>query len=402
MMRRIRGAGRGNPAPAVIISCLLAATVVPSARSAAGDDVWKKAEPGYEWSFPEDHWAHPDYKTEWWYFTGHLAEAGAAEPRYGFQFTFFRIGLTPEVPPHASAWTASDLIMGHASVTDVETGAHLFSEVLYRASSLLGGFGVYPDSVLAWSRAPAGTEGRWSVVWTGDGFRIVAEDARRGLGFDLEATPTKALIFQGPGGYSRKSDDESGAASLYYSHTRMSVTGSVDGGAGLRSVTGQCWMDREIFTNTLAPGQVGWDWLSLQLDDGRELMLYRLRKADGGIDYGLGTLVTAEGDVLRLGLDDWTWTPGQIWRSPRTGAEYPVRWRLTVPAAGIDVTLKARVDAQENISSHSGVRYWEGAVIALPFAEEAGDGRAAPVERRPRGYGYVELTGYGKGNRPPI
>ncbi|MFO7655016.1 MAG: lipocalin family protein [Candidatus Krumholzibacteriia bacterium] len=406
----------------------------PSGRSAG----WRQARPDHAWEFPRAHWRHPGFKTEWWYFTGHLAEMGddaGALPRYGFQFTFFRVGLLSQPPRLASAWAATDLIMGHASVTDVATGEHVFSEVLYRAVPLLGGFGAPEDSLIAWSRGPAGTAAPWRLMWTGTGFRITAADARRGLWLDLVAEPLQPHVFQGPNGYSPKSaaaaaaaaagseaaagsqgseaapgsggadgaesaggtgGAESVAASLYYSFPRLAATGTVAAGGPPRRVRGQCWMDREIFTSTLAPGQTGWDWLSLQLDDGRELMLYRLRDAGGAADYGLGTLVEADGTVRRLSLDEWSWTPLGTWRSPETGAVYPVRWRLQVPSAGLDLELAARVDAQENVSRRAGIFYWEGAVAAAAMRGSPG-GEAATV-----GLGYVELTGYGPGSRPPL
>lgn len=370
----------------LLLGCLAAATV-----ALADEPGWRRAAPGHRWAFPRDHHAHPDYRTEWWYVTGHLVPVDDpdGEP-LAFQQTFFRIGLAQDAPADsASAWAARDLVMGHAAVADPGRGRHAFSEVLWRAVPLLGGFGAPGDSVLAWARAPAGTPGRWSLALDGEAFVLAARDDRRGLRYDLRAVPTKPLVLHGDGGFSPKTADGT-AGSLYASATRLKVTGTVwRDGAQVR-VRGQAWLDREIFTSTLAADQTGWDWLSLQLDDGRDLMLYRLRGPVGETDFALGTFVAPDGTSVTLAADAWTWAPGRTWTSPRTGADYPVAWRLRVPAAGLDLVLEAVMDAQENVSGRSGVHYWEGAVRARTPA-----GAAA-------GRGFVELTGYGEGSRPPV
>ncbi len=369
----------------------LLALLAAAAAVGAGQDQWRQAAPGYAWSFPRDHHAHPDYRTEWWYVTGHLVPADEpdAEP-LAFQQTFFRIGLQQEAAADTgSAWAARDLVMGHAALADPDRGRHVFSEVLWRAMPLLGGFGTPGDSLLAWARAPAGTPGRWSIGLEDEGFRLRARDDRRGLRYDLLAVPSRPLVFHGDGGYSPKTADGS-SGSLYVSATRMAVGGTVWRDGAPVSVTGQAWLDREIFTSTLAADQTGWDWLSLQLDDGRDLMLYRLRDAEGAADFALGTLVEPDGTARTLTAADWTWRPGATWTSPATGAEYPVAWRLTVPAADLDLVLEAVMPAQENVSTRSGVHYWEGAM------------RAASPAGAPLGRAFVELTGYGAGSRPPV
>jgi predicted secreted hydrolase len=361
------------------------------AATALAAPAWRPAGPGHAWEFPRDHHVRPEYRTEWWYVTGHLvvADDPGAEP-LGFQQTFFRQGLVPAAADTGgSAWTASDLVMAHASLTDAATDRHLFAEVLWRAVPALGGFGAPGDSVLAWCRAPAGTPGRWSIVRRGDGtFVLDSRDDRRGLRYRLACRPLKPLVFHGDGGYSPKSADGS-AGSLYFSATRMAVRGTVWRGGTPLAVSGQAWLDREIFTSTLAADQTGWDWLSLQLDDGRELMVYRLRGKDGGADFALGTLVAADGTVRPLRADAWTWEAGRTWTSPATGAAYPVAWRLRVPEADLDLELAAIREQRENVSERTAVHYWEGAVTA----------RAAG---RVVGRGYVELTGYGEDSRPPL
>ncbi|MGH9319637.1 MAG: lipocalin-like domain-containing protein, partial [Vicinamibacteria bacterium] len=173
---------------------------------------WKVASPEYDWSFPRDHWAHEGYRTEWWYLTGHLGE------RFAYQFTFFRIGVLRDPPELASGWAASGFVMGHAALTDLETGRHFFSEVLYREVPLLAHFNSFPEPRIGWSRAPAGTDGLWYLDWNGEGFDFAASDDSQGFSFQLTTRPEKPLVFQGPNGFSRKGKGED-AASHYYSFT---------------------------------------------------------------------------------------------------------------------------------------------------------------------------------------
>ena len=265
---------------------------------------WQAAQPEYSWSFPQDHWARSGYRNEWWYFTGHLSSRENPERRFGYQFTFFRIGLRPELPPLESQWATSNLIMGHAAISDLEGKRHIFSETLYREVSFLGGFGSYPESLIAWSRAPAGTAGTWELHWNGEGFDFEVEDQVQGIAFQLSTHPLKPLVFQGPNGYSRKGED-SRAASQYYSFTRLMTQGSLTVGGETFQVEGESWMDKEFGSNQLAEDQVGWDWFSLQLEDGREVMFYHLRNKTGATDFARGTVVSESGEVRYLKPEDW-------------------------------------------------------------------------------------------------
>ena len=396
------------PALAVIVFSAMWAAVWASAQddrstattSAPAPDGWRTAAPGYAWSFPRDHHAHPEYRTEWWYLTGHLREAGApadAEP-VAFQFTIFRVGLgpapAPRSGPRTSAWRASSLVMGHAAVSDPRTGRHVFSETLWRAAAGLGGFGAQGDSVLAWCLAPPGTPGRWLIALNDGRFTVRARDDGRKLAFELACATDRDPVLQGPGGFSPK-DSTGTVGSLYFSLPRLSVTGTMVRDGREVQVSGQAWLDREIFTSTLGASQTGWDWVSLQLDDGRDLMLYRLRAADGRIDFALGSLIATDGTVTPMPQGSWSLEPLRRWTSSVTKATYPIDWRLRVPGAAIDVELRAVLDDQENVSTRTGVHYWEGGVRAVtpPGAPNAG----ALVGR-----GFVELTGYGDGSRPPV
>lgn len=349
---------------------------------------WKVADPRHHWSFPEDHWAHRAYRTEWWYFTGHLEAEEDPGRFFGYQFTFFRVGLMPERPALDSNWATQGLMMGHAAIADIKAGRHTFSELLYREVPLLGEFRSHPDSLIAWTRGPVATDGRWTMQWNGHAFDISMKDSWRKMAMELETRPTKSLVLQGPNGYSEKG---AGGASLYYSFTRLETTGTLEIGGRTWKVRGQSWMDKEFGSSQLGEGQVGWDWFSLQLADGRDLMLYVLRREDGSVDFRNGTLVLAEGTPRYLRPGEWTVKSTDTWESPATGAVYPSRWRIELPADELRLEIVPLLAEQENRSRlPGGVFYWEGAVVVKDV-----DGAVV-------GKGYVELTGYGENNRPPV
>ena len=369
----------------LLAGCL--AVGVPHAAHAQGP--WRAADPEYAWSFPADHWSHSGFRTEWWYLTGIVRDSADPVRRFGYQFTFFRVGLTPDSLPYRSAWATPDLIMGHASISDLRTGRHVFSEILFRPNGLLGGFGAPGDTPIAWSRAPYGTDGRWTLSWNGSAFDVAMRDDALGIAFAFTTTPAKPLVLQGPNGYSRKGEAPT-AASLYYSFTRLRTTGTLSIGGAEIPVTGESWMDKEFGSNQLAPDQVGWDWFSLRLDDGRDVMLYLLRSEDGR-SYARGTVVSPDGTSIDLDRSAWAVSVTRRWRSERTGAEYPSGWRLTSAELNLDVDVVPLLDAQENVTALvPDLHYWEGAVEV-----RARDGTRA-------GEGYVELTGYGTKARPAI
>lgn len=362
----------------------------PPEPSVAGiSDGWTPARPEYAWSFPDDHFAHPGYRTEWWYFTGEL---GAADepPRWGWQLTFFRVGVAPDPPALDSAWAAGALVMAHAAVVDLETGERWWSELLWRAVPLLGGFGRGPGEPVAWSRAPAGTDGRWSLFWTGEGFALEAVDRGAGLGLALEATSARPVVLHGENGFSRKGR-RPGSASHYATFPRMAVEGTLTLAGERRAVAGEAWMDHEFASSPLDPGQVGWDWFALRLDDGRDVMLYALRSEDGSIDFGTGTLAGPDGTTRDLPLAAWDVEATGAWTSLATGTRYPSGWRVRIPSAELDLGVEPVVPDQENVSALvPDLRYWEGAV-------EVRDATGRVVGR-----GWVELTGYGEGARPAL
>jgi predicted secreted hydrolase len=348
----------------------------------AAAPAFRPADPAHRWTFPRDHHAHPEYRSEWWYFTGVLVDAAAPGRRFGFQLTFFRVGLAPEAPRLDSAWAASDAVMAHLAVTDAAAGTHAFSEVVWRAMPLLGGFPPVGEPLLAWARAPAGTDGRWTLALEGGAFRLSARDDARGLALELSARPERPVALQGPNGLSRKSAEE-GRASLYASITRLATDGTLAVGGRTYRVRGESWMDQEMGSSQLAPDQVGWDWWSLRLADGRDLMLYVLRRADGTPSWRTATVIGRDGRVRLLAPDAWSVRATGTWRSPASGATYPSGWEIAVPEEGVKVTATPLVRSSENVSQLVGaLSYWEG-----PVGLTGQDGT-------PRGDGYVELTGY--------
>ena len=373
---------------------LLALALVPLAPLATEPlSPWRAAAPGYTWEFPRDLAVHPDFKTEWWYITGHLqpVDDPGAEP-LGYQLTFFRSGLTPaDSLANETAWDPVDLVMAHAAVSDPGTGKHVFSEVIWRTTPFLGGFGQPGDPRLAWCRAPAGTDAVWQLDWNDGVFDLKVQDDAKGLRYELQCAPTRPPVFHGQDGFSPKTADGK-SGSLYFSQTRMRTTGTVYRGGKAIEVTGNSWLDREIFTSTLAANQKGWDWAALRLEDGRDLMLYRLRNQEGLEDFALGTLVDARGKSRALPSSDWTLEELDFWYSEGTDSRYPVRWKLTVPGENLQLLIQAVLPDQENVSLRTGIHYWEGAVTIHPLKDN----------KQVLGRGFVELTGYGKDSRPPI
>lgn len=324
-----------------------------------------------ELSFPRDHGAHPDYQTEWWYVTG-LVDTEAGD-RYGFQVTFFRQGLDPGDPKDGSSkLRARQIIAAHLAIADISGQRFDNAERVRRTGGGLAGFSEVNLEV--WL-----DDWEMKTVET-DSISIRAQDKVAGIGLDIELRPERALVLHGHRGYSQKGHERSNA-SAYLSWTRLAVTGALEVGGSRRQVEGAAWFDHEWGTSQLGEGVVGWDWFSLRLDDGRDLMVYRLRRTDGTADpHSSGTIIDADGSVALLARDDVELEVLGSWQSPATGARYPARWRLRVPTEDIDLEVQPLIaDAEVDGSASTGVVYWEGPVSA--------SGSAA-------GEGFVELTGY--------
>jgi predicted secreted hydrolase len=339
--------------------------------------------------FPADHGAHLGFRTEWWYVTGHLE--GPPGDRFGFQLTFFRNSLSPPgaAPPRSSRWATDQAFLAHFAVTDGPGGRFLAFERLARGALGLAGATV-ADTVGedAVDEEPYRVSvGGWRLEGPAPGevfpLLLAAAVGEPPVALELTLEPVKPVVLQGERGLSRKGP-QPGNASYYYSLPRLRATGELVLAGTARPVTGSAWLDREWSTSSLPAGTVGWDWVALQLDDGRELMLYRLRREDGSATpQSRATLIAPDGGSRELPWEDLELAATGRFKSPRTGVTYPSGWRLRVPAEGLDLTLLPWLPDQELDLSF---RYWEGAV------DVRGRGPTGPLAGR----GYVELTGYGE------
>lgn len=321
--------------------------------------------------FPRDHGSHPDYRHEWWYFTGNLA--GPGDERFGFQLTFFRFAITAESRLSNSRWNTRQAMLGHFALTDVRARRFHATQRLERPVLGLAGMDTLPANIWIrdWrARHVTGTPETWELEATAASHHL-----------SLILTPMKAWVGQGAQGYSRKGPGE-GNASRYYSGTRLAATGKVTLAGAPVEVTGLAWLDREWGTSALAPGTRGWDWFGLQLDDGADLMVYLLREEDGHPSkFSAGSLVSAEGTVTPIAADEIAMEVLETWTSPHSGRQYPAGWRLLIDSLALDVNIRPRIADQE---WQGLVRYWEGCVTV--------EGTRAGGEAT--GLGYAELTGY--------
>ena len=323
--------------------------------------------------FPADHGPHPQFRTEWWYYTGNLF--GADGRHFGFQLTFFRIGVAPAMVARASRWASREAYMAHFALTD--TTGRRFSAASRLSRAALGLAGAQAQPFQVWVED-------WSAEGVaGDAALVRLRAAEGDVAIDLTLASVKPVVLQGERGLDRKGE-EPGNASHYYSLTRMPARGRVTVRGAAFDVTGLAWMDREWSTSSLGADLVGWDWMAIQLDDGRDLMLYQLRRADGSADrFSAGRLVDVDGTSRRLTLDDFRIDVLETWSSPRGGTRYPSRWRITIPSETLDLDVVPRLADQELALA---VRYWEGAVRV------AGHARGRTIA----GVGYVELVGYAR------
>jgi predicted secreted hydrolase len=339
---------------------------------ALADQEFRLALPGWEFAFPRDHAAHPDFKTEWWYYTGHLT-SDQGEP-FSYQLTFFRVGLKRPDPQARSAWSLHTVYFAHLALTDIQGRKFTFHEKAGRGA--LGMSGADTDRYRVWIDD-------WQAQQEGEVHHLQA--AASEISLDLRLTPARPPVLHGKDGVSQKAAGQ-GYASHYYSLTRLATEGRLTFQGKSYPVQGLSWMDHEFSSSQLAPDQTGWDWFSLQLDDGQDVMLYVLRRQDGSLDpFSSGTLVDAQGQGRHLQLADFAITPLATWKSPRSGAVYPASWKISLPDVGYELELQPTVADQELATTRTTqVTYWEGSVSVL------GTRRGQPV----RGQGYVELTGY--------
>ena len=323
-------------------------------------------------SFPKDMGPHPDYQTEWWYYTGNLDTPEGRH--FGYQLTFFRRALIPpnQVQPRESDWATAQVYMAHFALTDVASQKFHSFERVERGAAGLAGASVDPNFQV-WLQD-------WSVkAITPNTYQLIA--AQDDLALRVTLQDQKGIILEGDRGYSQKGP-QAGNASYYTSQTRLQTVGTLSVLGETFRVSGTSWMDHEYSTSALSQDQVGWDWFGLQLSDQTEAMIYRMRRADGSVDpFSSGTFIDREAKTQTLKSGDFSIQATGKWKSPSTGAEYPSGWNVKIPGAGLDLQIEPFMPDQENRLTFV---YWEGAVRV----HGTHDGK--PVS----GVGYVELTGY--------
>lgn len=365
LLASLSGCNRESPssqAPSLSLSRTLA----------IGDaEGFSKAQTGTALNFPADHRAHPDYRIEWWYFTGHLTAQDQGRSRHiGYQLALFRFALRADSDP-GDGWDSPQVYMAHAALSLPEQQAFLFSERLSRPAAGL-----------------AGSEAQHWQVWVEDHsarslstagfFPLRLRAADQAFELDLTLAAGRGPLLHGDAGYSQKSDAP-GSASYYVSYSRLPTSGRVRIDDRWLEVTGESWMDQEWGSALLGDQQTGWDWLSLQLDNGYDLMIFRIRDQQQGSVTVRGSLIDPDGTVNSFVDDGASMQPTGNWRSPHSGAVYNTAWSISVPQFDLLLQIKALQPDQE---LRTQVVYWEGMI------EASGQHRGAPVEGR----GYLEMT----------
>jgi len=345
------------------------AAALAAVTSSLGQD-WRSAMPGWHYEFPHDHHTHPEFRTEWWYFTGNLFDENGK--RFGYELTFFREGIIPmmERVEERSRFVVNELKFAHFTITDVSGRKFRFDQKASRGAFDDAGFD--RASVLVWIDD-------WSVQLNSAGdFQLMAASADAAL--DLTLAPQKPPIIHGENGVSLKATGED-HASHYYSATKLGSHGTIKLNGREIRVSGASWFDHEWASNRLAPHQVGWNWLCVQFTNDTELMLYQMRRDDGTIDpASSGTFVAADGSAAHLAARDFLMTSSAVWKSERTGVTYPVEWQIEIPSRQLRFKVRPVLNEQE--LALLPLIYWEGAVDI------------SGSDRNATGVGYLELTGY--------
>jgi predicted secreted hydrolase len=366
--------------PVFLVVAILLLNVMAVVDGQANEQLFRRALPGYVYKFPKDHAAHPDFRTEWWYYTGHLSTTKGRN--FGFQLTFFRHALRPPSTQFKSRWSMQSLYFVHFAITDEDGNSYRFQEKVNRGALNM-----------------AGADPEIYHVWV-DGWEVRLQDethilkaGKEDMGIDLTLAPSKEAVIHGENGVSQKAVGE-GYASHYYSLTRMKAEGELYWQGRSYDVEGLAWMDHEFGSNQLRDYQVGWDWFSVQLDKQTELMLYIIRHKDGKPDpTSSGTFVYPDGRTEHLPLEAFGVEVLGSWKSMNSGTTYPSGWLIRVPSKQIELRLMPTVEDQELTTRKSTlVNYWEGSVRVQ------GSLGGKDVEGR----GYVELTGYDAQFRPDI
>ncbi len=345
--------------------------------SAGDEEDWAYATAGKQFSFPRDHGSHPEYRIEWWYLTGHLF---AGERRFGFESTFFRLAQEPGGKRRGTLFDESQIYMTHMALSDLAEEKFYHEERLNRE-----GWNAYARTEDLDTR-----NGNWHLRRNPDNSLRLDGSIQSRVRFGLDLVPAKPHVLFGENGISVKGRAE-GAASYYITFTRLQASGELRVDGEDFEVTGTAWMDHEISSSQLDEDQVGWDWTSVQFDDGRELMLYMLRLREGGYsEFSQLYWIDENAGLTRQNPGEFEWIAGGEWESPETGAIYPIapRFVTTDPKTGVRRTfqLLPLMENQEMSGKLGGVPYWEGACDVIDVGANQVVGRA-----------YLELAGYVEG-----
>lgn len=344
------------------------------AMGGTSDEDFSKAIEPRKFVFPDDHGPHPDFRTEWWYFTGNLTSAD--NKKFGYQFTIFRTALSKNKNSRNSDWNSNQIYMAHFTVTDINENKFYFDERFSREGNRLAGAQINPVKVWLedWQVEQVGK----SINFDLPTLNVTAKTERAEINLTLESI--KPFVLQGDKGLSQKGSPV-GNASYYYSYTRLKTSGKIILDGKDYEVSGFSWMDREWSTSALSKDQKGWDWFSLQLDDNTEIMYYQMLKNDGSPDnFSKGVLVDEGGASQPIKKEEVVLNVTDNWKA-LDGATYPSGWILQIPAKNIDLKITPVVKDQFLDAS---IKYWEGSVKI----EGTKNGN------RVNGRGYVELTGY--------
>ncbi len=409
---------RVNSAKNILIFVILFNLLLTPSKIWAED--FKRALPGRIFSFPQDHFSHPEFKTEWWYYSGHLQSQSPDKKSYGYQLTFFRTDLRGETknqksthstprpeargmlrvdterrflsrfknqglaPSNVSKWSIQNLYFAHLALTEESKKRFEYQEKMSRGSLGEAGALTYRkdgSTFRVWIED-------WSAELKGPGMQgHLLKGGNADFGIELMLLPEKNPVIHGQNGISQKAECE-GCASHYYSISRLKTEGKIFLKGKEFPVQGASWMDHEFGSNQLREYQAGWDWFSIQLDNQMEFMFYQIRHRDGKIDpFSSGTIIFSDGKYQHLPKEEFQIEGLDQWKSRKSGAIYPSKWRIRVPDHRIELLLTPTVKDQELITKESTrVTYWEGSI------KIEGKYQGNPI----KGVGYVELTGYAR------
>jgi predicted secreted hydrolase len=333
-------------------------------------DAYARAVEPYEWSFPADFGAHPEFLTEWWYYTGNLSTAEGR--RFGFQFTIFRRSISPISSESESEWRTNQIYLVHFTLSDIEGSQFYHEQRLSRGSAGLAGAEAFP-LYRVWVDD-------WQILALDETATLVTIQASaENFAIDLLLEQVKAPVLQGDNGLSQKGE-EIGNASYYYSLPRLATTGEITVNGESFRVEGFTWKDHEFSTSALGTGAQGWDWFGLIFDNNTELMIGQIRMTDGSREPAFGgLLVYPDGSTEYLSAENFSITPTGTWQSPHTNAVYPSGWDVTVNSAEGSFSFHIEPLMQDQELHDTDPAYWEGAV---------------QITGERTGFGYAELTGY--------